>query len=127
MNKDKDYLKIRKEEMMLNKRLGQDMKFKIAYATIMNEKGGRDNYRIDVISYDPGEDTKILYNEVVDYIDKELCLDINTKEGNVIMMSEEDYNSLIESLYLAGIPGMYESIVEGANTKLEDCEKIEWK
>ena len=43
------------------------------------------------------------------------------------MMSEEDYNSLMESLYLAGIPGMYESIVEGANTKLEDCEKIKWK
>ena len=42
-------------------------------------------------------------------------------------LSEEDYNSLMESLYLAGIPGMYESIVEGANTKLEDCEKIEWK
>ena len=54
-------------------------------------------------------------------------ININTKEGNVIMMSEEDYNSLMESLYLAGIPGMYESIVEGANTKLEDCEKIEWK
>ncbi len=42
-------------------------------------------------------------------------ININTKEGNVIMMSEEDYNSLIESLYLAGISGMYESIVEGVN------------
>ena len=60
----------------------------------------------------------IKYNNVIN---------INTKEGNVIMMSEEDYNSLMESLYLAGIPGMYESIVEGANTKLGDCEKIEWK
>ena len=60
----------------------------------------------------------IKYNNVIN---------INTKEGNVIMMSEEDYNSLMESLYLAGIPGMYESIVEGANTKLVDCEKIEWK
>lgn len=60
----------------------------------------------------------IKYNNVIN---------INTKEGNVIMMSEEDYNSLMESLYLAGIPGMYESIVEGANTNLEDCEKIEWK
>lgn len=28
------------------------------------------------------------------------------------MMSEEYYNSLIESLYLAGISGMYESIGE---------------
>ena len=60
----------------------------------------------------------IKYNNVIN---------INTKEGNVIMRSEEDYNSLMESLYLAGIPGMYESIVEGANTNLEDCEKIEWK
>ena len=58
------------------------------------------------------------YNNVVN---------INTKEGNVIMLSEEDYNSLIESLYLAGIPGMYESIVEGVNTPIEECEKLEWK
>ena len=33
----------------------------------------------------------IKYNNVIN---------INTKEGNVIMMSEEDYNSLMESLYL---------------------------
>lgn len=60
----------------------------------------------------------IKYNNVIN---------INTKEGNVIMLSEEDYNSLLETLYLAGIPGMYESIIEGANTPLEECEKLEWK
>ena len=60
----------------------------------------------------------IKYNNVVN---------INTKEGNVIMMSEEDYNSLIESLYLAGIPDMHESIEEAVNTPLEECKKIEWK
>lgn len=49
------------------------------------------------------------------------------KYNNVIMLSEEDYNLLIESLYLAGIPGMYESIVEGANTPVEECVKVEWK
>ncbi len=59
----------------------------------------------------------IKYNNVVK---------INTEDGNVIMMSEEDYNSLMESLYLAGIPRMYESIVKGANTKLEECKKIKW-
>lgn len=52
---------------------------------------------------------------------------INTKDGNVIMLSEEDYNSLLETLYLAGILGMYESIIEGTNTPLEECEKLEWK
>jgi PHD/YefM family antitoxin component YafN of YafNO toxin-antitoxin module len=43
------------------------------------------------------------------------------------MLSEEDYNSLIESLYLACIPGMYESIVEGVNTPVEEYVKVEWK
>ncbi|MCM1130419.1 MAG: hypothetical protein NC325_01840 [Anaeroplasma bactoclasticum] len=60
----------------------------------------------------------IKYNNVIN---------INTKDGNVIMLSEEDYNSLLETLYLSGIPGMYESIIEGANTPLEECEKLEWK
>ena len=60
----------------------------------------------------------IKYNDVVS---------ISTKEGNVIMLSEDDYNGLIESLYLAGIPGMYESIVEGVNTPLEKTKKITWK
>ncbi len=58
------------------------------------------------------------YNDVIN---------ISTKEGNVIMISEEEYNNLLESLSLAGIPGMYESIVEGANTPLSECEKIQWK
>ena len=44
----------------------------------------------------------------------------------VIMVNKEDLNSFIESLYLTSIPGMYESIIEGANTKLENCEKIKW-
>ena len=60
----------------------------------------------------------IKYNNIVN---------INTKEGNVIMMSEEDYNNLIESLYLAGISGVYESIEEGVKTPIEECVKVEWK
>lgn len=43
------------------------------------------------------------------------------------MMSEENYNTLMESLYLVGISGMPKSIVEGVNTKLEDYDKIDWK
>lgn len=54
-------------------------------------------------------------------------INISTKEGNVIMMSEEDYNNLIESLYLAGIPGVYESIEEGVKTSIEECVKVKWK
>lgn len=60
----------------------------------------------------------IKYNDVIT---------ISTKEGNAILMSEADYNSLMESLALSSIPGMYESIAEGAETPLEECEKVEWK
>ena len=59
------------------------------------------------------------YNDVVN---------INTKEGNVIMISEDDYNSLIESLYLAGIKGVYEDIEEAVNTPTSEfIKKAPWK
>lgn len=59
----------------------------------------------------------IKYNDVVN---------ISTKDGNVVLISEDDYRSLLESLALANIRGLYESIQEGVNTPLEECEKISW-
>ncbi len=56
----------------------------------------------------------IKYNTVVN---------INTKEGNVILISEDDYNSLIESLYLAGIKGVYEDIEEAVKTPTNEFIK----
>lgn len=70
---------------------------------------------------------KELFKTVSSCIKYNDIINISTKEGNVIMMSEEDYNSLIESLALAGIPGLYKSIAEGVDTPIEDCEKVEWK
>lgn len=59
------------------------------------------------------------YNDIVN---------ISTKDGNVIMMNEEDYNNLIESLYLAGIKGVYEDIEEVTKTKTEEFSKdAPWK
>jgi PHD/YefM family antitoxin component YafN of YafNO toxin-antitoxin module len=43
------------------------------------------------------------------------------------MLSEDDYRSIMESLYLAGIPGVYESIVEGVNTPISKTKKLKWK
>ena len=61
----------------------------------------------------------IRYNSVVN---------INTKEGNVIMISEEDYNSLMESLYLAGIKNVYEDIEEAIKTPTSEFSKeAPWK
>ncbi|GJQ32672.1 MAG: hypothetical protein HBSAPP04_15110 [Ignavibacteriaceae bacterium] len=38
---------------------------------------------------------------------------ITGKRNNVVMISEDDWRSIQETLYLLSIPGMRESIVEG--------------
>ncbi len=52
---------------------------------------------------------------------------ISIDEINAIVVTEEDWNNLQETLFLQSIPGMKESIIEGMNTPLDGCaEKIEW-
>ncbi len=46
---------------------------------------------------------------------------ITGKKGNVVMLSEEDYKSMEETLHLSSIPGMEKKIVEGINTPLDEC------
>lgn len=53
-------------------------------------------------------------------------INVNTKKGNVVILSEEDYNGLIETLYLTSIPGMKERLIEGKNAPLEDSDVFEW-
>ncbi len=45
---------------------------------------------------------------------------ITGKNGNVVMLSEEDYKAMEETLYLASVPGMEKKIVDGINTPLEE-------
>lgn len=56
-------------------------------------------------------------------------INVNTKDGNAVIISEEDYNGLMETLYLSSIPGMKEKIVEGLKTPIEDYipeDRVEW-
>ena len=56
-------------------------------------------------------------------------LNISTKEGNAVRLSEEDYSGIMETLYLVSMPGMREKIMEGMSTPLEDCvdeAAVEW-
>ncbi len=62
-------------------------------------------------------DQTIKYNEPVN---------ISTKNGNAVLMSEEEYNNLIETMYLNSIPGMREKLEEGINTPIEECDEFEW-
>ena len=52
---------------------------------------------------------------------------ITGKRGNAVLISEDDWRSIQETLYLLSIPGMRESIREGLATPIEDCtEEIDW-
>ncbi len=52
---------------------------------------------------------------------------INTEDGNVVMLTEDNYNNLIESLSLYTNTKIFKSICEGVNTCIENCEKVNWK
>jgi prevent-host-death family protein len=52
---------------------------------------------------------------------------ITGKRGNAVLVSEEDWRSIQETLYLMSVPGMRESIVEGLGTPVDECAKeIDW-
>ena len=56
-------------------------------------------------------------------------VNITTKDGNAVMISEEEYLGLIETLYLASVPGMKEKLVEGLHTPLAETvseEEVVW-
>lgn len=48
-------------------------------------------------------------------------LNICTKEGNAVLLSEEDYSGIMETLYLVSVPGMREKIMDGMKEPLENC------
>jgi PHD/YefM family antitoxin component YafN of YafNO toxin-antitoxin module len=42
-------------------------------------------------------------------------------------MSEEDYNSLMETIYLYNQKGIVESILEAKNSPKEEFEELDWR
>jgi prevent-host-death family protein len=43
------------------------------------------------------------------------------KRGSAMLISEEDWRAIEETLYLTSIPGMRESIKKGLKTPVEKC------
>ena len=48
---------------------------------------------------------------------------MTSKRGNAVLLAEEDWIAINETLHLLSIPGMRESIREGMESSLEDCER----
>ncbi len=48
---------------------------------------------------------------------------ITGPRSSAVLVGEEDWNSIQETLYLLSVPGMRESIREGIDTAVEECEQ----
>ena len=58
----------------------------------------------------------IKYNEIIN---------VNTKDGNAVILSEEEYNGLLAALALCSDPRLKNKIMAGAQETLEDCVDLD--
>ena len=73
------------------------------------------------------EARKSLYNLVDDVALSHDPIHIVGKRNSAVLISEEDWRAIQETLYLTSIPGMRESIQKGLKTALNECrEKLAW-
>jgi prevent-host-death family protein len=75
------------------------------------------NFRKNIFEY---------LNQAVEYND---VINITTKNGNAVVLSESDYNSLLETVYLMSHPATRDTILEGMEEELEDCvplDEVDW-
>jgi len=54
-------------------------------------------------------------------------ISIATDDGAAMLVNQDDWYGMFETLYLQSIPGMKESIMEGKATPLEEClDSVGW-
>lgn len=54
-------------------------------------------------------------------------IQITGKRNNAVLISEDDWRSIQETLHLVSIPGMKESIIAGGKTSIKKCaKKLNW-
>lgn len=70
---------------------------------------------------------KRLFNLVDEVKESHVPVQIVGKRNSAVLVSEDDWRAIEETLYLASIPGMRESIKKGIKTPVELCdEELGW-
>ena len=62
---------------------------------------------------------KDLFNSIDNVIEYNEIITVNTKKGNAIIISEEDYNALLETLALQSNPKVMKKIKDGENEDID--------
>jgi antitoxin YefM len=67
------------------------------------------------------------YSLVDEAAESHAPIKITGKRNNAVLVSEDDWRAIEETLYLLSIPGMRESIRKGMAISAEKCsEKLRW-
>ncbi|SJZ39793.1 Antitoxin component YafN of the YafNO toxin-antitoxin module, PHD/YefM family [Trichlorobacter thiogenes] len=70
---------------------------------------------------------KSLYNLVDDVALSHDPIQIVGKRHSAVLVSEDDWRAIQETLFLTSIPGMRESIQKGLSAPIEECsEELAW-
>lgn len=72
---------------------------------------------------------KDIYNMLEQTIKYNEPINISTKNGNAVVLSEEDYNNLMATLEIESNKKLKEKIIEGMKEDLKDCvseSEVEW-
>ncbi|WOK05919.1 type II toxin-antitoxin system Phd/YefM family antitoxin [Imperialibacter roseus] len=73
------------------------------------------------------EARKNIYKLIDEATETHQPVQITGKRNNAVLVSEEDWRAIQETLYLTSIPGMRESIMDGLKTPLEKTtDKLDW-
>ena len=72
---------------------------------------------------------KDIYNLLEQTIKYNEPINISTKNGNAVVLSEEDYNNLMATLEIESNKKLKEKIAKGMKEDLKDCvteSEVEW-
>ena len=70
---------------------------------------------------------KNIYNLLEQTIKYNEPLNISTKNWNAVVLSEEDYNNLMETLYIMSVPGLKDEIIERSkDNDYVDESEVDW-
>jgi prevent-host-death family protein len=73
------------------------------------------------------EARKALYKLVEDVSGSHEPVQITGKHGNAVLVGEDDWRAVQETMHLLSVPGMRESIVEGMAESLDECSReLDW-
>ena len=67
-----------------------------------------------------------LYNLLLETSESHEPIHITGKKTNAVLLAEDDWRAIQETLYLSSIPGMRESIIEGLDSGIEETEELDW-